>query len=56
MKGLNRTKHIQIRLTDAELAKYKELSRNNGLTLSGFARYSMTKAVRLIRANKDVVV
>ena len=57
MKGLNRTKHIQIRLTDAELAKYKELSRNNGLTLSsGFARYSMAKAARLIRANKDEAV
>ena len=55
MKGLNRDKHIQIRLTDAEMAKYKEVSKDNGLTLSGFARYSMAKAARLIKQNNDEV-
>ena len=49
MKGLNRTKHIQIRLTDAEVKKYKEVSAENGLTVSGFARYSMARAARIIK-------
>ena len=55
MKGLNKRKHIQVRLSDAEIEKYKEVSRNNGLTLSGFARYSMAKAARLIKQNRDEV-
>lgn len=53
MKGLNRTKHIQIRLTDKEVKKYKEVSAENGLTVSGFARYSMAKAARFIKLNQD---
>ena len=53
MKGLNRTKHIQIRLTDEEVKKYKEVSSENGLTVSGFARYSMAKAARFIKLNQD---
>ena len=53
MKGLNRTKHIQIRLTDEEVKKYKEVSAENGLTVSGFARYSMAKAARFIKLNQD---
>ena len=55
MKGLNRTKLIQIRLTDAEMLKYKQVSADNGLTVSGFARYSMAKAARLIKQNNDEV-
>jgi|GEM_PF-1696022 len=55
MKGLNRNKHIQIRLTDAEMLKYKQVSADNGLTVSGFARYSMAKAARLIKQNNDEV-
>ena len=55
MKGLNRNKHIQIRLTDAEMLKYKQVSADNGLTVSGFARYSMAKATRLIKQNNDEV-
>ena len=55
MKDVNRTKHIQIRLTEAEVKKYKEVSAENGLTVSGFARYSMAKAARLIKTNKDEV-
>ena len=52
MKGLNRTKHIQIRLTDAEVKKYKEVSAENGLTVSGFARYSMARASVILKAIK----
>ena len=55
MKGFNRDKHIQIRLTDAEMKKYKQVSADNGLTVSGFVRYSMAKAARLIKTNKDEV-
>ena len=52
MKGLNRTKHIQIRLTDAEVKKYKEVSAENGLTVSGFARYSIARASATLREIK----
>jgi hypothetical protein len=52
MKGLNRDKHIQIRLTDAEVKKYKEVSASNGLTVSGFARYSMARASAILREIK----
>ena len=52
MKGLNRTKHIQIRLTDAEVKKYKEVSAESGLTVSGFARYSMARASAILREIK----
>ena len=55
MKGFNRDKNIQIRLTDAEMKKYKQVSADNGLTVSGFVRYSMAKAARLIKTNKDEV-
>ena len=37
MKDTNREKHIQVRFTEPELLKFKEVARNNGLTLSGFA-------------------
>ena len=43
MKDTNREKHIQVRFTEPELLKFKEVARNNGLTLSGFARYSMAR-------------
>ena len=52
MKDVNRTKHIQIRLTDAEVKKYKEVSASNGLTVSGFARYSMARASIIFKAVK----
>ena len=43
MKEINRDKHIQVRFTEPELLKFKEVARNNGLTLSGFVRYSMAR-------------
>ena len=55
MKDTNREKHIQVRFTEPEIVKFKEVARNNGLTLSGFVRYSMSKAARLIKTNKDEV-
>ena len=42
--GLKKDKHVQIRFIEAELNKYKEVAFENGLTLSGFARYSMARA------------
>ncbi|MDB2345988.1 hypothetical protein N9V61_04125 [Flavobacteriaceae bacterium] len=55
MKSIKRDKHIQVRFTEPEVIKFRELARENGLTLSGFARYSMAKAARLIKTNKDEV-
>ena len=42
--GLKKDKHLQIRFSEAELEKYKQVAIDNGLTLSGFARYSMARA------------
>ena len=44
MIGLKKDKHLQIRFSEAELDKYKQVARDNGLSLSGFARYSMARA------------
>ena len=55
MRSINRNKHIQVRFTEPELVKFKEIARENGLTLSGFTRYAMSKAARLIKTNKDEV-
>ena len=55
MRSIERNKHIQVRFTEPEIVKFKEVARNNGLTLSGFVRYSMSKAARLIKTNKDEV-
>ena len=44
MKGLNREKHIQVRFTESELVKFKQVAKENGVNLSGFARYSMARA------------
>ena len=43
MNTSKRKNHIQIRMSDSEIQKFKQLSKSLGLTLSGFARYSMTK-------------
>ena len=55
MRSIERKKQIQVRFTEPEIVKFKEVARNNGLTLSGFVRYSMSKAARLIKTNKDEV-
>ena len=39
MKDTNREKHIQVRFTEPEIVKFKQVAKENGLTLSGFARY-----------------
>ena len=41
MRSLERDKHIQVRFTEPEIVKFKEVAKANGLTLSGFARYMM---------------
>ena len=43
MKEINRDKHIQVRFTEPEIVKFKQVAKDNGLTLSGFARYSMAR-------------
>jgi predicted DNA binding CopG/RHH family protein len=56
MRGIRKDKNIQIRFSEAEIKKYKQIAIENGLTLSGFTRYSMAKAARLIKTNNDEVV
>ena len=36
MKEINRDKHIQVRFTEPEIVKFKQVAKDNGLTLSGF--------------------
>ena len=52
MKDTNREKHIQVRFTEPEIVKFKEVARNNGLTLSGFVRYSMARTSIILREIK----
>ena len=43
MRSIERDKQIQVRFTEPEIVKFKEVARDNGLTLSGFVRYSMAR-------------
>ena len=52
MKEINRDKHIQVRFTEPEIVKFKEVARDNGLTLSGFVRYSMARTSIILNAIK----
>jgi predicted DNA binding CopG/RHH family protein len=55
MRGIVKDKSIRFRLSEPEVIKFKKVAMENGLSLSGFARYSMTKAARMIKQNKDEV-
>ena len=52
MKEINRDKHIQVRFTEPEIVKFKQVAKENGLTLSGFARYSMARASIILNTVK----
>jgi hypothetical protein len=52
MKEINRDKHIQVRFTEPEIVKFKKVAKENGLTLSGFARYSMARTSFILREIK----
>ena len=52
MRSVNREKHIQVRFTEPEIVKFKQVAKANGLTLSGFARYSMARASIILREIK----
>ena len=52
MRSVNREKHIQIRLTEPEIIKFKKVASDNGLTLSGFVRYSMARTSIVLNAVK----
>ena len=43
MRSIERDKQIQVRLTEPEIIKFKKVASDNGLTLSGFVRYSMAR-------------
>ena len=56
MKGLKRESNIHLRISEQEKVKYNKVANDIGLSLSAFARYSMAKASRLIKANEDEVL
>ena len=52
MKDTNREKHIQVRFTEPVIVKFKKVAKENGLTLSGFARYSVARTSIILREIK----
>ena len=55
MRSVNREKHIQVRLTEPEIVKFKQVASENGLTLSGFVIYSMARTSIILREiNKEL--
>ena len=56
MRSINRDKHIQVRFTEPEIVKFKEVARNNGLTLSGLVRYSMARTSVILNQVKKFVL
>ena len=52
MRSIERNKQIQARFTEPEIVKFKEVARDNGLTLSGFVRYSMARTSIILNAIK----
>ena len=52
MRSIERNKQIQVRFTEPEIVKFKKVAKENGLTLSGFARYSMARASIILNAIK----
>jgi predicted DNA binding CopG/RHH family protein len=52
MRSIERNKHIQVRLTEPEIVYFKQVANDNGLSLSGFARYIMARARIILNAVK----
>ena len=52
MRSLERDKHIQVRFTEPEIIKFKQVASDNGLSLSGFVRYSMARTSIILNAIK----
>jgi hypothetical protein len=52
MRSINRDKHIQVRFTEPEIVKFKQVAKENGLTLSGLARFSMARTSIVLNAVK----
>ena len=50
MRSIERDKQIQVRFTEPEIVKFKEVARDNGL--SGFVRYSMARTSIILREIK----
>ena len=49
---INKTKYVQIRVTEEESEKYKTLASNNGMTLSEYVRYLLKREIRTIEKSK----
>lgn len=55
MRSLKKEHNLHLRISEAEKSKYTKIAEGIGLSLSAFARYSMSKASRLIKNNQDEV-
>jgi len=56
MRALKKEENLHLRISNAEKVKYNKVASDIGLSLSAFARYSMAKASRLIKTDKDEIV
>ncbi len=56
MRGLKKEENLHLRISKAEKVKYNKVASEVGLSLSAFARYSMSKASRLVNTNQDEVL
>ena len=52
MRGIVKDKSIRFRLSEPEVIKFKKVAMENGLSLSGFARYSMARTSIILSAIK----
>ena len=55
MRGLKKEENLHLRISLAEKVKYGKVADEIGLSLSAFARYSMSKAARLVKTNQDEI-
>ena len=49
MKAIKKENNIHLRISEVEKSKYSSIADNIGLSLSAFARYSMSKVTRQIK-------
>jgi len=55
MRSIERDKQIQVRFTEPEIVKFKQLASDNGLSLSGFVRHSIARTSIILREiNKEL--
>lgn len=53
MKGLEKQKNLHVRVSDAEMQKYRLAANELGLSVSSLVRFSMNKQMRLLSTGKE---